>query len=259
MKTRTRGTKIRFLLAVAPTVVALTSGDLWLARAEQAEAPSAPASATPASAPARAVKPPTLTAEQALQRLMDGNGRFVAASATHPNQTPQRRAELTQGQAPFAIVLTCSDSRVAPELFFDQGLGDLFVIRNAGNILDDHVIGSIEYAVEHLHAPLIVVVGHEKCGAVSAAVAGGEVPGHIHSLVEAIEPAKEKAASLPGDKVDNTVRAHAQRSAEILTHVEPILNEAVREGKLVVVAARYDLGTGRIEMLKQPGQATAKP
>ena len=163
-----------------------------------------------------------------------------------------------KGQSPFAIVLTCSDSRVAPELFLDQGLGDLFVIRNAGNILDDLVIGSMEYAVEHLHVPLLVVVGHEKCGAVSAAVAGGEAPGHIRSVVEALEPAVEQAKNLPGDKVDNTVRANAQRVAEILTHVEPILKEAVDNGKLMVVTARYDLATGRLEILKQPAQITAK-
>lgn len=197
---------------------------------------------------------PGLTAEQALERLMEGNRRFVIGSATHPDQTPQRRTALTEGQAPFAIVLTCSDSRVAPELFFDQGLGDLFVIRNAGNILDDHVIASMEYAVEHLHAHLIIVVGHEKCGAVSAAVAGGEAPGHIHSLIESIEPAVEEAKKQSGDRIDNTVRANAQRNAEILARVEPILKEAVHNNNLTVVAARYDLGTGQIEILKQHTQ-----
>jgi len=204
--------------------------------------------ATPAFvAPATTV---SLTGEQALQRLMAGNERFVAYQSTHPDQSKERRAALVSGQAPFAIVLTCSDSRVAPELFFDQGLGDLFVIRNAGNVLDDHVIGSIEYAVEHLHASLVIVVGHEKCGAVSAAVAGGEVPGHIHSVVDALAPAVEQSKDLPGDKVDNAVRANAQRDAEILTRVEPILKEAAGSHKLLIVAARYDLTTGKIEILK---------
>ena len=129
-------------------------------------------------------------------------------------------------------------------------MGDLFVIRNAGNILDDHVIGSMEYAVEHLHVPLVLVVGHEKCGAVSAAVAGGEAPGHIRSVVEALEPAVEQARNLPGDKVDNAVRANAARAAEILTRVQPILKEAASSGKLMVVPARYDLATGRLEILK---------
>jgi carbonic anhydrase len=157
---------------------------------------------------------------------------------------------LAGGQTPFAIVLTCSDSRVAPELFFDQGLGDLFVIRNAGNVLDDHVIGSMEYAVEHLHVPLIIVVGHGKCGAVTAAVNGGEVPGHLHSVTDDIEPAVEQTKDLPGDKVDNAVRANALRAAEILTHVEPVLKEAVSGTNLLIVAARYDLTTGKIEILK---------
>lgn len=191
-----------------------------------------------------------LTADQALQKLLDGNKRFVANAAIHPNQTADRRAELTKGQAPFAIVLTCSDSRVPPELYFDQGLGDLFVIRNAGNVVDDHVIGSMEYAVEHLHVPLIVVVGHEKCGAVSAAVAGGTAPGHMHSFVDSIAPAVESTKDAPGDRVDNAVRANALRMVAILLHVEPIISEAEQSGKLKIVAARYDLGTGQVEILK---------
>jgi carbonic anhydrase len=257
MKTRTCRIISPLLLAVAPIVLALMTSRQGVAGAEHAEAAAAAPPAAPVTAHASAAKPSGPTAEQAWQRLMEGNARFVAGNATHPGQTSQRRTELTNGQAPFAIVLTCADSRVAPELFFDQGLGDLFVIRNAGNLLDDHVIGSMEYAVEHLHVPLIVVVGHEKCGAVSAAVAGGEAPGHIRSVVEAIEPAVEKAKGQPGDRVDNTVRAHALRGAEILNRVGPILNEAIHDGKLMVIAARYDLGTGRIEALKPPEPATA--
>jgi carbonic anhydrase len=194
--------------------------------------------------------PTVLSGEQALQRLMEGNGRFVADQSLHPDQTKERRVTLAGGQAPFAIVLTCSDSRVAPELFFDQGLGDLFVIRNAGNVLDDHVIGSMEYAVEHLHVPLIIVVGHEKCGAVTAAVAGGEVPGHLHSVTDDIAPAVEQSKQLPGDKVDNAVRANAQRAADILAHVEPVLKAAASRTNLLIVAARYDLITGKIQILK---------
>jgi carbonic anhydrase len=201
---------------------------------------------------------PSVTPDDALTRLKEGNARYVAEKPIHPNQDSARRAAITNSQAPFAIVLTCSDSRVAPELLFDQGLGDLFVIRNAGNVLDDQVLASMEYAVEHLHVGLIVVLGHEKCGAVSATVAGGKVPGHIHNLVEAIEPALEKAANLPGDKVDNTVRIHAQRSTDILVHVEPILSEAVQEHKLTIVAARYELGSGRVEILKPAETAIAK-
>jgi len=229
------------------TVAILICSSCWHSQAEDAKA-ALVAPAEVVTAPASVGKESNLTADQALQRLVAGNERYVAGAATHPDQTAQRRAELAKGQFPFAIVLTCSDSRVVPELFLDQGLGDLFVIRNAGNILDDHVIGSMEYAVEHLHVPLVLVVGHEKCGAVSAAVAGGEAPGHIRSVVEALEPAVEQARNLPGDKVDNAVRANAARAAEILTRVQPILKEAASSGKLMVVPARYDLATGRLEI-----------
>ena len=198
---------------------------------------------------ALAAAEPAVKPEDALARLLEGNQRFVAGTATHPNQSAERRTAIAGGQQPFAIVLTCADSRVAPELYFDQGLGDLFVLRNAGNVLDDHIIGSIEYAVEHLHASLLIVVGHAQCGAVSAAVAGGHAPGHIHSLVESIEPALAVALKQEGDKVDNTVRAHARRVADILARVEPILGEAVKAGHLKVVAGRYDLATGRVEIL----------
>ncbi|HEV2695871.1 MAG TPA: carbonic anhydrase [Verrucomicrobiae bacterium] len=211
--------------------------------AEETNAAPVPVVAIPA-----AVIP--LTGEQALQKLLEGNARFVAGQTVHPDQTVERRQALAGGQNPFAIVLTCSDSRVAPELVFDQGLGDLFVIRNAGNVLDDHVIGSIEYAVDHLHVPLIIVVGHEKCGAVSAAVAGGQVPGHIHSLTDDLALVIEQTKDLPGDKVDNAVRANAQRTAEILKHVEPIIKAAVSSTNLTIVAARYELGTGKVEILK---------
>ncbi len=213
---------------------------------------------TPPPIAAGPAKASPLTAEEALRRLIEGNQRYVAGTPSHPDQTNQRRAELAGGQTPFAVVLTCSDSRVAPELFFDQGLGDLFVIRNAGNVLDDHVLGTMEYAVEHLHVGLIVVVGHAKCGAVSAAVAGGEVPGHIRSLVESIEPALEEAKNEPGDKVDNGVRANALRTAGILPRVEPILKAAAQAGKLTVVAARYDLASGQVEILKPASQPPAK-
>lgn len=249
-KNRTLGAVIGSHWLVLSAVSALLCGGVPDTRAEAAKAASAPHISAPATAAASKTKSTALTADQALQRLMEGNGRYVAGKATHPDQTSERRVELASGQSPLAIVLTCSDSRVAPELFFDQGLGSLFVIRNAGNVLDDHVIGSMEYAVEHLHVSLIVVVGHEKCGAVSAAVAGGEASGHIRSVMDSIAPAVEKTKNLPGDKIDNTVRAHAQRAVEILGHVEPVLKEAASESKLQIVAARYDLTTGQIQILK---------
>ena len=249
MPNRIREARIGLHWVRVSTVAILICSSCWHSQAEDAKA-ALVAPAEVVTAPASVGKESNLTADQALQRLVAGNERYVAGAATHPDQTAQRRAELAKGQFPFAIVLTCSDSRVVPELFLDQGLGDLFVIRNAGNILDDHVIGSMEYAVEHLNVPLVLVVGHEKCGAVSAAVAGGEAPGHIRSVVEALEPAVEQARNLPGDKVDNAVRANAARAAEILTRVQPILKEAASSGKLMVVPARYDLATGRLEILK---------
>lgn len=232
------------------TLLAAFALTVTVARADDHPVMVEPVAVTNPAAKIPIDSPAAITGEQALQRLLEGNKRYVSGTPTHPDQDSARRTELLKGQTPFAIVLTCSDSRVPPELYFDQGLGDIFVIRNAGNVLDDHVIGSIEYAVEHLHVPLIIVVGHEKCGAVSAAVAGGEVPGHIRSIVESIAPSVEKVKDQPGDQVDNVVRANAQRAAEILTHVEPIISEAVQSGKVRIVAARYDLGSGQIEILK---------
>ena len=194
--------------------------------------------------------PPALTAEKALQRLVEGNKRFVTNHASHPHQTAAWRAALAKGQTPFVAVLCCADSRVSPEILFDQGLGDLFVVRNAGNVLDDHVLGSLEYAVEHLHVPLIVVLGHENCGAVCAAVAGGHCPGHIHSVIKDLEPAVAEARSKAGDKVDNTVKANVHRVSESLNHSEPILHEAIKSGKLKVVGACYRLKSGAVELDK---------
>lgn len=193
--------------------------------------------------------------DSALELLVEGNSRFVAGRTIRPDQGVARRAELAKGQQPFAIVLTCADSRVSPEIYFDQGLGSIFVIRNAGNVLDDHVIGSIEYAVEHLGAGLIVVVGHSKCGAVAATVAGGHAPGHLPSIVHSIEPAVKRSAGEPGDKIDNAVRTNAQLVAAELQACGPILSEAVAHGKLKVVAARYDLASGKVRILPTLAEA----
>ena len=195
-----------------------------------------------------------LTGEEALKRLMEGNARYVAAKATHPNQTTERRMEVAKGQNPFAVILSCSDSRVPAEILFDQGLGDLFVLRTAGNVLADVVVGSIEYAVAELKVPLLMVLGHENCGAVKAAVSlvkdGAKFPGQINRLAELIAPAAKKAKDMPGDFVDNTVRLNAVMTAAELSKTEPILAEATKDKQLMVVAARYDLDEGRVEVLK---------
>ncbi|MEO8367636.1 MAG: carbonic anhydrase [Candidatus Solibacter sp.] len=189
------------------------------------------------------------TADDALARLMAGNKRYVLHQEQHPDASVARRKSLEAGQHPFAIILGCADSRVPPELLFDQGLGDLFVVRVAGNIVDDAVLGSIEYAVEHLGAKLIVILGHEKCGAVSAAIAAGHVPGHIGSLVDAIQPAVEASAKEPGDKVHNCVIANVRRVADQVRHSEPLLKDACERHEVKVVAADYALDSGRVTLL----------
>ncbi len=131
--------------------------------------------------------------DQALQTLLDGNKRFAAGRQLHPNQGKERRDEVAKGQKPFAIIVGCSDSRIPPEILFDQGIGDLFIIRLAGNIVDDMALGSIEYAADHLGSRLVVVLGHSKCGAVTATAQGGEAHGHIGSIVKAIAPAVDRA------------------------------------------------------------------
>ncbi len=184
-----------------------------------------------------------------LTRLMAGDQRSMEIHYMHPHQTKYRRELMAKGQHPFAIVLSCSDSRVPPEVIFDRGLGDLFVIRVAGHIVDDAVVGSIEYAAEHLHVPLVMVLGHERCGAVEATVKGGEIPGHISSLTNAIKPAVEKTKGMPGDPLDNAVRANVEMVVEQLRTSKPILSELIHEGRLKVVGARYDLDTGVVELL----------
>jgi carbonic anhydrase len=161
----------------------------------------------------------------------------------------RRRAELATTQHPYAIIVSCSDSRVGPEIVFDQGIGDIFVVRTAGHVLDDPGLGSIEYAVEHLGTHLIVVLGHERCGAVTAAASGGEAPGHIASIVRKIQPAVAEVKGQPGDLVENAMRANVRHVVHELKESHPILSEFVHEGKLKVVGARFDLDTGAVELV----------
>lgn len=191
-----------------------------------------------------------MTSDQALQALMDGNKRYVAGTLTHPHQDLQRISEVSSGQTPFAIILSCADSRVVPEVMFDQGVGDIFVIRVAGNVAtDDTIIASMEYAVAMLGAPLLMVLGHQSCGAVGAAVQGGDLPGHLNSLVQAITPAVEQAKSQPGDTVDNAINANVRLMVEKLQTMEPIFADKVRSGALKVVGARYSLANGAVELV----------
>ncbi len=185
----------------------------------------------------------------ALKQLMDGNRRFVSETQVNPNQDQGRRAILKSSQAPFAAILSCADSRVPPEVVFDQGLGDLFVVRVAGNIINDQLLGSLEYAAAHLDTPLIVVLGHTSCGAIGAVASGAELEGHIQSLVSAIQPAVEKAKELDGDLTDNSAREVARMTADQLRSSEPVMSSLVKEGKIKIVPAFYDLETGEVELL----------
>ena len=196
-------------------------------------------------------EPAGVTADEALRRLDQGNDRFVAGrvSETTPASITEIRRKVAQVQKPFAIIVGCSDSRVGPEVLFDQKIGDIFVIRTAGEVVDSIGLGSIEYAVAHLGVPLIVVLGHERCGAVSAAVSGAKERGHIATVLKAIKPAVNMSKGQPGDPVENAVRAQALDVAAHLKAAGPILKEAVRSGKLKVIAARYDLDSGKVSLL----------
>jgi carbonic anhydrase len=219
----------------------------------------APPKAAPAAAPA-AAQPAESNGEApssgaAFDRLVAGNRRFVAGKSEHPSDSVARREELKDSQHPFAIVLACADSRVAPELVFDQGLGDLFVVRVAGNVTDPAVTGSISYAVHHLHAPLVVVLGHQSCGAVKAALMSpadlAKEPDEIQALVHCVQPAlKDLAPSLTGnDRLRAAIAANVRRSVSQLEQASAI-KEAVAESHLKIIGGVYSLDSGKVELLK---------
>lgn len=184
--------------------------------------------------------------DQVIQRLKEGNERFVSNKLNGELQNDERRSELTGGQSPWAIVLSCADSRVVPELTFDTGLGELFVLRVAGNIANTDTIASIEYAVAHLGTPVIVVMGHESCGAVGAALAGGDNGYNLNHLLAQIEPAKVQAGS---SDVNTVVKKNAELSAKDLYDRSFIIKGAVDEGKLKIVSAFYNLGSGKVDFI----------
>lgn len=193
-----------------------------------------------------------ISSDAARKRLLAGNARYVSGKPLRVDHSSRREA-VAPAQMPFAIVLGCSDSRVPPELLFDQGLGDIFTVRVAGNIADDLALGSMEYAVEHFATPLIVVLGHEKCGAVSAAVAavasGSLPPPHIASLVTALRPAVEASKGMPGDAVENAIITHVRQTVAALTASSPILAEAVEHHRLAIAGAEYHLRSGNVSYL----------
>jgi carbonic anhydrase len=200
---------------------------------------------------AQEAKPKQLSPEEALKRLKVGNSRFVADKLAERDLGKNRRAELAKGQAPFAIILGCADSRVAPELLFDQGLGDLFVVRVAGNVTDPAILGSIEYAVEHLHSPLIVVLGHESCGAVKAALAPGGLHGNLATLIKEVKVGE----NLPVDKAaktDAAIKNNARYHADRIRKQSPLINDFAAAGRVRIIAGTYSLKTGAVEWLETP-------
>ena len=194
------------------------------------------------------------SAQTALQWVKFGNERHMAGRYVHWHQSAERRGEVAGAQHPHAIVVACSDSRVPPEILFDQGLGDLFVVRVAGNVVGDHELASIEYAAEHLGVPLVIVLGHQRCGAVAAAVKGGDMPGHLGSLISALAPAVSRTKGIEGDRVDNTVHSNVRLVVDAIRTSEPVLSHMVNSGKLEVVGAYYSLDTGEVRW-ESPGAA----
>jgi len=209
--------------------------------------------------PGKASRP--VNPDQALRDLLDGNRRFMKGQPLSPRRSPADFSGLAAGQYPEAVVVSCADSRVAPEILFDVGLGDIFVVRVAGNVVSGAgatVKGSIEYAVAELNVPLIVVLGHSGCGAVKAAKqhieAKDSLPGAIDALVELIKPAVAQSAGEPGDPLENAIRKNVEIGVVRLKESQPILAPRVTEGKLKIVGAVYDLTTGEV-VLTGPAKA----
>ncbi len=189
--------------------------------------------------------------DTALQELLAGNRRFMAGHPLHPRQDPARRAEVAPAQAPFAVIVGCSDSRVPPELIFDCGLGDLFVLRSAGHVLDSAGLGTVEYAVEKLDICLVLVLGHSSCGAVAAAMSGTHYPGNLGSLVSALRASAIEAQFQPGDLHVNATRSNTIRTVRQLRSSALSLTKPALAGRLKIVGGYYDLATGGVEILKE--------
>jgi len=195
-----------------------------------------------------------MSPDQALQELMAGNQRFMAGKILHPNQNELRRKELVEGQKPFAAILGCADSRVATDLVFDRGLGDLFVARVAGNILDEAVLGSLEYGVGVLKIPLVMVLGHEQCGAVKAALADKPLPGNIETIAKTIRQAIQGETCDLKDQPTCATKNNVRAMVEKLKKSEPVIAPLVKEGKVKIVGAFYDLETGKVELVEPLAQ-----
>jgi carbonic anhydrase len=192
-----------------------------------------------------------LNADEALNKLLQGNERFVNLKLKHPDSSKKRRLAMLKGQNPFVAILSCSDSRVPPELIFDQGLGDIFEIRNAGNVLDKHIIGSIEYAVMHCGVKLIVIMGHQDCGAIAATLSGKSDTEYIKSLEDSIQPAVNDCQN-KGLEVnsDNVVKAHVMQDINELLSNDSELVKYMQNNNVKIMPAYYHLDTGKVEFLQ---------
>ena len=195
-----------------------------------------------------------LTPAQAYKKFFEGNERFIQGDLSHPRQDVDHRAEIAQGQTPFAALFGCSDSRLSAEIIFDVGLGDLFVVRNAGQVIAETILGSLEYSVEVLQVPLIVVLGHDSCGAIQATIASSEgtlvTEGEfIQNLVLRIEPTVQAAKQAGTDSIDEITALHIKATVQELISRSTLIDSAVRSGKLAVVGATYQLSLGKVTQL----------
>jgi carbonic anhydrase len=231
-----RSTRRTFLLTASATLVGPTLTNLT-------------ALAAPVSKPA----PP---ADQVLKMMLDGNQRFASGKSTHPRRTPADFKPLAAGQNPIACVVACADSRVTPEILFDLGIGELFIVRVAGNYVDGagpSVKGSVEYAIAELGVSLVMILGHSQCGAVKAAIQhlhdNDALPGAINELVNAIKPAVLASQHTPGDPLENAIRANVKRGVDRLDGLGPIVAPAVKANKIKIVGGVYDLASGKVQML----------
>ncbi len=199
-----------------------------------------------------------LTPAQAYKKFFEGNERFIQGNLSHPRQNVEHRAEIAQGQTPFATLFGCSDSRLSAEIIFDVGLGDLFVVRNAGQVIAETILGSLEYSVEVLQVPLIVVLGHDSCGAIQATIASSEgtlvTKGEfIQNLVLRIEPTVQAAKQAGTDSIDEITALHIKATVQELISRSTLIDSAVRSGKLAVVGATYQLSLGKVTPLVTVG------
>ncbi|TDC23523.1 carbonic anhydrase [Kribbella albertanoniae] len=252
----TTSSRRRFLTTALTTGLTVGTGTAVLTACAGASPSSTPVASADSAPPSGSVPPsadPVLNGEQALARLVEGNARFVADREERLDEGVARRVAVSKGQHPFATVLGCVDSRVPIELVFDQGLGDLVVVRSAGEALDHSVTGSLEFGVAELHTPLLVVLGHQRCGALDATIKALDThqrtaeAGQIGYLVEALTPAVRQVAGKPGDRLTNAIHANINLVLAELRR-SPVIAPLEKSGKLKLVGAYYELDTGQVHL-----------